>query len=845
MRFYTNVQCVGNKIFLREYDNGKRREVKLDYSPTLFVSGRGGNSNYKTLHGESVEPIKHGSIRDAREFIKKYDDIENLKIYGHTQFIYPFIGDEYPSEIQYDESKINICNIDIEVECENGFPEPTLANEIVNAITMKMKDQYIVLGLGDWENKNPETKHLKIKYYKFTDELSLLRSFLEIWSHAKIDIVTGWNVNQFDMTYLVNRIGKTLGDDHVKRLSSWGIVKKIEKNIRGQMQTQVQISGLSIIDYLDLYKKFTYVTRETYRLDHIAYVELGRKKLDHSEFANMHLFYKQDYQKFIDYNIIDVELVDKLEDKLKLMELLITIAYQSKVNYDEVFSPIKVWDSIAFHELRRSKTVIPPRNNNTKSEAYEGAYVKDPTVGKHEWVMSFDLNSLYPHLIMQYNISPETLYDKERVNTSVEKLLNQETDLTMLQRSNMTVCPSGVLFNKDKRGFLPKLMQSMYDDRTTYKKLMLKTKQDKIDGKGDPIELDKKIAQLNNKQMAAKILLNSAYGALGNQYFRYFDIRQAESITLSGQLSIRWIEEKVNNYMNKILKNDEDKNYVIASDTDSIYVALGDLVDKFVKIKEGESKSEETRRKVDFLDKVAQEKFEPYIDKCYQDLATYVNAYDQKMQMAREVIADSGIWTAKKRYILNVWDNEGVRYKSPELKIMGLEAVRSSTPESCRNMIKKSLELILRSNNDSLIEFIEQFRQDFKTYEVDDVAFPRSVNGLTKYHDPAHTYKKGTPIHVKGVLFYNQLVRKHKLELQYPPIKDGEKIKFCYLKEPNPLQNNTIAIAAGTLPKEFELDKFLDYDTQFEKAYLEPIKTITETIGWEIEKKITLDSFFN
>jgi DNA polymerase elongation subunit (family B) len=409
----------------------------------------------------------------------------------------------------------------------------------------------------------------------------------------------------------------------------------------------------------------------------------------------------------------------------------------------------------------------------------------------------------------------------------------------------MTVCPSGVLFNKDKRGFLPKLMQSMYDDRTTYKKLMLKTKQDKIDGKGDPVELDKKIAQLNNKQMAAKILLNSAYGALGNQYFRYFDIRQAESITLSGQLSIRWIEEKVNIYMNKILKNDEDKNYVIASDTDSIYVALGDLVDKFVKIKEGESKSEETRRKVDFLDKVAQEKFEPYIDKCYQDLATYVNAYDQKMQMAREVIADSGIWTAKKRYILNVWDNEGVRYKSPELKIMGLEAVRSSTPESCRNMIKKSLELILRSNNDSLIEFIEQFRQDFKTYEVDDVAFPRSVNGLTKYHDPVLTYKKGTPIHVKGVLFYNQLVKKHKLEMQYPPIKDGEKIKFCYLKEPNPLQNNTIAIAAGTLPKEFELDKFLDYDTQFEKAYLEPIKTIAETIGWEIEKKITLDSFFN
>lgn len=843
MRFYTNVQCIGNKIFLREYDNGKRREVKLDYSPTLFVPSTKSTGKFKTLHGESVEPVRQGSIRDARDFIKKYDDIDNMKIYGHTQFIYPFIGDEYPNEIEYDESKINVCNIDIEVECENGFPEPSLAQERVNAITMKMKNQYLVMGVGDWEHKNPEIQHLKIKYYKFKDEMSLLRSFIEIWSKSKIDIVTGWNVNQFDMSYLVNRIGKILGDETMRKLSPWGIVNKIEKNIRGQQQQHVNIAGICIIDYLDLYKKFTYITRESYRLDHIAYVELGRKKLDHSEFANMHLFYKQDYQKFIDYNIIDVELVDKLEDKLKLMELLITIAYQSKVNYDEVFSPIKVWDSIAFHELRRNKVVIPPRNNNTKSEAYAGAYVKEPDVGKHDWIMSFDLNSLYPHLIMQYNISPETLFEEERIQTSVDELLEQKTDTTMLQNSNMTVCPSGVLFNKDKRGFLPKLMQNMYDDRVKYKQEMLRTKQRKVDGDGDPVELDKKVAQLNNKQMAAKILLNSAYGALGNQYFRYFDIRQAESITLSGQLSIRWIEKKMNEYMNKVLKNDEDKNYVIASDTDSIYVSLGDFVSKFIKPKTGESDEDRKRRTVDFLDTVAQDKFEPYIDKCYSELAGYINAYEQKMVMKREVIADSGIWTAKKRYILNVHDSEGVRFKTPELKIMGLEAVRSSTPEICREKIKKTLELILRSNNEELISFVDSFRSQFKTMDIDDISFPRSVNGLIKYRDDVHVFKKGTPIHVKGVLFFNKLVKENKLEMQYPLIKDGEKIKFCYLKEPNPIQNNTIA-TTGELPTEFGLDQYIDYDTQFEKAYLEPIKTITDIIGWELEKKITLDSFF-
>ena len=845
MRFYTNVQCVGNKILLREIDdNGKRREVRLDYSPTLFINSakKETPTKHKTLYGEKVWPLKQGSIREAREFLRKYQDIEDISIYGHTQFVYPFISDTYPQEIAYDISKVNICNIDIEVECENGFPEPMQAIERVNAITMKMHGQYVVLGLGDWENRDG----LPVKYYKFSNELDLLRSFLNIWKNSKIDIVTGWNVNQFDMSYLVNRIEKVLGEKEMKTLSPWGMVDRVEKNIRGMIQQQVKISGLAIVDYLDLYRKFTYVTRENYRLDTIAYVELGERKLDHSEFANMHLFYKQDYQKYIDYNIKDVGLVDRLEEKLKLMDLLITIAYQSKVNFDEVFSPIKVWDSIAFNELKKSNIVIPNKTNATKSESYAGGYVKDPHVGKHEWIMSFDLNSLYPHLIMQYNISPETLFDQERIDTSVDDLLEQKTDLTVLQQSNLTVCPSGVLFNKDKRGFLPTLMQRMYDDRKKYKKEMLKTKQELLDGNGDERQLKNKISQLDNKQMAAKILLNSAYGALGNQYFRYYDIRQAESITLSGQLSIRWIENKVNAYLNKVLENEEEVEYVIASDTDSIYVSFGDFVHKVFGDKVGKPEDEggvSKERVVDFLDRIAQDKLEPFIDKSYQTLADYVNAYEQKMQMAREVIADSGIWTAKKRYILNVWDNEGVRYKSPELKIMGIEAVRSSTPEICREMIKKSLEIILRKTNDELIEHIDNFRKEFKTTDIDAIAFPRGCNGLKKYHDSVHVFKKGTPIHVKGVLFYNKLLKDKKLDRKYQLIKEGEKIKFCYLKIPNPLQNNTIAILSG-LPEEFELDNYIDYDTQFEKAFLEPIKTITDTIQWDLEKKFTLDQFF-
>ena len=833
MRFYTNVQCVKNKIFLREIDGNKRREVKIDYSPSHFISGKK-DSLYKTLDGQPLDRIQFGSIGEAREFKEKYKEIDNMKIYGYENYLYPFISDTYPTNFEYDVSKLNICNIDIEVECEKGFPEPSQAIERVNAITMKMKNVFVVLGLGEWENKenNPN-----IKYYHCESEEALLRSFLNIWENSKIDIVTGWNVNQFDMTYLVNRIEKLFGEKEVRRMSPWGIYGRVEKQLFGRTQTQVKLSGLAIVDYLDLYRKFTYVTRESYSLDFIAHVELGERKLDHSEFEQMHLFYKLDYQKYIDYNIKDVDLVDKLEDKLKLMELVVTIAYQSKVNFDDVFSPIKTWDAIALDELKKSKTVVPIKTQQEKDSAFEGAYVKDPVVGLHKWVVSFDLNSLYPHLIMQYNISPETLVEGKIIQTSLEGMLKKEVDLSSLIDDDVTVCPTGHMYKKDKKGFLPKLMRSMYDDRVGYKKEMIKWKQKKAAKDGDLKQIENKISQLDNKQMAAKILLNSAYGALGNQWFRYYDIRQALSITTAGQLSIKWIEDKVNDYFNKLMGNEEPKSYVIASDTDSIYVTLGDFVEKVFKEVPEDSKV------VDFLDKVAKDKIEPYIDKCYQELADYVNAYDQMMFMKREVIASKGIWTAKKRYILNVHDNEGVRYETPELKMMGIEAVRSSTPQSCREKIKESLSIIMNQSNEDLMRFIIDFEKEFKNYPIQDISFPRGVNGIEKYKDSKDVFKKGTPIHVKGVLFYNLLVDQYKLGMTYQKIKNGDKVKFAYLKTPNPIQNNAIALMSS-LPKEFNLDRYIDYNKQFEKAFLEPIKTITDSINWELKKQYTLDDFF-
>jgi DNA polymerase elongation subunit (family B) len=417
---------------------------------------------------------------------------------------------------------------------------------------------------------------------------------------------------------------------------------------------------------------------------------------------------------------------------------------------------------------------------------------------------------------------------------SVDKLLKQELDFEPLRKVNFTMTANGALYRRVK-GFLPELMEKMYNDRVVFKKKMLVAKQQYE--KTPTKELEKEIARCNNIQMAKKISLNSAYGAIGNQYFRYYKLANAEAITLSGQVSIRWIESKMNQYLNRILKS-KDVDYVIASDTDSIYLNMGPLVENVYKGRET------TREKVvGFLDKICKMELEPYIESSYQELAEYVNAYAQKMQMKRENIADRGIWTAKKRYILNVWDSEGVRYEQPKLKIMGLEAVKSSTPAPCRQMIKDGLKLIMTKTEDDLIDYIDRSRKKFNSLSVEEISFPRTVNDVVKHKAVNTIYGKGTPIHVRGALLYNHIIKEKKLDKKYATIQNGEKIKFCYLKLPNPIRENVISYVQE-FPRELGLDKYIDYELQFNKAFLEPMRVILDAIGWRIEKTLTLESFF-
>ena len=842
-RFYTNVISVGNNILYRGVDKGRRVKLKIPYTPTLYLPSQE-NTGWKTLHGENLAPMKFSGIREARDFVKQYEDVDSFRIFGNTRYEYAFIADTQKGMVEWDQSQLSIAVIDIEVGSENGFPDPYQANEPITAISVRfLNGKTHVFGCEPYFRKSDD-----VIYYQCGIELNLCKQFLDFWQENYPDVMTGWNTKFFDIPYLVNRFNRLLGEQEMKKLSPWGIINERSTNIRGRQMIAYEIYGISSLDYIELYRWYAPKGRsqESYRLDAIAQYELGEGKISYDEFENLHQLYRLDFQKFIDYNIKDVDLIVKLEDKLKLIELALTLAYDTKSNYDDVFAQTRMWDAIIYNYLLEKKIVVPPKGNEEKTERFEGAYVKDPIIGMHNWVASFDLNSLYPHLMMQYNISPETLvevsdYTEEMKNSiskgvSVDALLMKQVDTSKLQ--GVTLTPNGQFFRTDKRGFMPNMLDEMYEDRKKFKKMMLKAKQE-YENENDPEkkrQIEKLVARYDNLQLAKKVSLNSAYGAMGSQYFRFYDLRIALGVTSAGQLSIRWIENKINQYMNQILKT-KDKDYVIASDTDSIYLNLGPLVDNIIQ------PNFKVEKVISIMDKICEDKIQPFIDTSFKELADYTHAYEQKMQMKREGLSNKGIWTAKKRYILNVYNNEGVQYNEPDMKVMGLEMIKSSTPSAIREKMKEVIGIIVKGTEKDVQNFIADFRVDFKKLPPEEISFPRSVNGLRQYSDTTTIYKKGTPIHVKGALLYNHYIKKHKLEKKYQLIQEGEKLKFTYLKQPNTM-GETVISYPSRLPVELGLNEYIDYDMQFDKAFLEPIKIIIECIGWSTQKTSTLEALF-
>ena len=830
MKFYTSCCTIKNDILIRGYDDKKGGHFmeKIKYRPTLYVSSKK-DTGFRTLDGQSVSPVEPGSIRDCRNFIEQYNGVSGVSVYGQERFLYQYLADEYPERIEYDQEKIKLWSLDIETTSENGFPKPEEAREEVLLISLKnfRTKNIITFGSRPYDNTNPQ-----VNYVECSNEYELLTTFLTWWTEVKPEVITGWNVDLFDITYLCNRIGNLLGDTSIRTLSPWGMYNKKDQEVNGRTNQKYEIHGVIIIDYLDIYKKFTYTNRESYRLDVIADIELGQKKLDHSEFDTFKDFYTNDWQKFVDYNIHDVNLVDRLEEKMKLIDLVMLMAYDAKVNYTDTFSQVRLWDVIIYNYLRDRNIVLPLLERSEKNDQYAGAYVKEPQPGSYDWVVSYDLNSLYPSLIRFLNISPETLLP-DRLELNVDELINKESDI--FTSEDVAVAANGALYSKTSTGIMPELVKTIYDERVQYKRNMLSCKQQYEDNPSE--DLAKQISKWSNFQMARKIQLNSLYGALGNQYFRHYKLANAEAITLTGQVTIRWIERKLNEYINTTLST-TDVDYVIASDTDSIYLNLGPLVSLVFG-----DKTDDRKRVVDVLNQFSEDKIVPFIDESYKELSDYLQCYEETLVMKRECIAEKGIWTAKKRYILNVWDNEGVRYKEAKLKMMGIEAVRSSTPAPCRKYIKDTLKIIMEGTEDDLIDYIERSRTEFELLGPEKVAFPRTANNIHKFMDSTTMFKKGTPMHVRASIMFNHYIKEYGLNKKYNLIMTGEKIKYIHLKTPNPTGQNVIGMISE-FPKEFNLTNYIDYDTMFDKSFIEPLKVILDIIGWKTEQTSTLDSFF-
>jgi DNA polymerase elongation subunit (family B) len=834
-KFYTNVSRYANSLLYRGYENGKRVSKRVKFKPTFYVATNQ-PTDWTNLDGTPCAPVAMDSMRDAKEWLAMNKDTSGRKIFGSDKHVPCFINEQFPGKIEFDRNLINVTTIDIEVQSDEGFPTPDEAAYPVTAICTKnnIDDIYYVWGLKDYDVEKSYMQDFEVVYKQFDSEAKLLMDFVDFWfssSHCP-DVVTGWNVRFFDIPYLVNRTFKVLGEDMVKKYSPWGMVDRRDVTIMGRSETSYELSGIAIIDYLELFKKFgySYGPQESYRLDHIANVVLGEHKMSYEEHGSLHELYEADPQKFIDYNIKDVELVDRFEDKMGLITLCMTMAYKGGVNYSDTFGTTAIWESIIYRHLYQKKITIPFYEEKFKSP-YPGGFVKDPHVGIHEYVVSFDLNSLYPSLIMQYNMSTETIADHETVNVNIDKLLTGEIKL---QNTGKAIGGNGQLFNVEKKGMLPTLIDEMYSERVIIKKQMIQAQKDKelIDksNKHELYKVEREINIAENQQMSIKILLNSLYGALGNRYFRFFDQRIAEAITLSGQLTIRWAEVAINKYLNSVMKTNTD--YVIAIDTDSLYVNLGPLVNLVNPV-----------NPIDFLDTVASEKLEPVLAEAYDNLYNMMGGIENRMVMKREAIADRGIWTAKKRYILNVHDNEGVRYTEPKLKIMGIEAIKSSTPAPCRTALKEIFNVIISGSEKDTQTAIQNFKEYFRTLPPHEIAFPRGVSKVNEYKDNKLIYKKGTPIHVRGSLLFNKLVKEQGLDKKYPMIQNGDKVKFMYMKKPNPIHENIIAFSQY-LPEEFGMHKYIDYDTQFSKTFLDPIEPILTAVGWSSEERATLEDFF-
>lgn len=816
MAFYKNVLFQKDKVYVVLQD-GEETEYKiLDYKPRAFIPTNNPTSFQDDKEGLFLEEIRFNNSYEKNNYLRS----QNIKVFGTKYNEYDWITENFAGKMDYDESKIRVGMTDIEVDSSHGFPEPSLAEQEVQLITITLNGYYHVFGCGQYQTKSDQEI-----YYQCSDEKHLLKEFIKFWRKAKFDVISGWYIRGFDIPYLINRIRKLFGDNAANALSPWNrIVDDKIMNSNGMEDVPTyKILGISIMDYRELYMKFNDKPREDYKLDTIAYYELKEKKMDYAEYGNLKTLAKENFQKYTEYNIRDVSLIWKLEARKKFLSLAFNLAYTAKVNFDHVFQQTVMWDGIYYNyvyeygQVPRIKTWQSPRSN------YAGGYVKEPIPKLYGWTVSVDATSMYPSIMMELNISPETYRGKKE---DIFQYLLDETNpyLDKCQGFKVGVAANGALFDNRRRGNLASIIENMFADRARYKDKMIELKQN------GGSESD--IATYNILQMTKKVCLNSAYGALGSPWFRFYEKDMAEAITRTAQLVIQLAAKKVNELLNSEFKT-KDVEYVIYIDTDSLYINFDSFVDPSWSHDEA----------IEHIDRFTEEKIYPYFDNAFRELQKNMNAYEQKIFFKREAIADKAFFKRKKRYILNVLDNEHVRLDPSEIKITGIEAIKSATPEICRDALKESFRIMLTGTEEQMHEYITGFKQTFKQQPLYVIATSTTCNNIQKYSSSTHLHAKGAPWHVKGAINFNYLLNKFDLIEKYDLIKEGEKVKILALKTPNPMRMNVIAFTT-VLPEELGLVNWIDYDSLFNKLYLSPLTELLEIRGWSNKKTTTLEALF-
>jgi DNA polymerase elongation subunit (family B) len=851
--FYTHVYSNRKGIHFRGYENRQRvKKCITDYKPSLFVPTKE-PTPYKTVTGFPVQKLDFSSLQEAQNFMNSNKALEHAYVYGNTRFHFAYISDRYENGVDFDMNLIRKISLDIEVDSSKGFSPPSDPFASIISLTIKYRDTFYVFGLKPYRPKRPD-----VKYKAFKDERQMLVEFMSFWNDLDFDIVFGWNTDQYDIPYIVNRINKVVGDGAANALSPWGIIREARVNFRGRQIPTYDIVGIVSLDYIDLYRRYM-PKAESDALKFVADLELGETKLEYD--GTLHELYTKDYDKFIEYNVQDVALVEKLDAKLKLADVVITTAYDSKCNFSDVQQQVRMWDAISFNELKKRKAAVPPIKEHDKNDKYEGAFVLPAQVGKHKWVVSFDFASLYPSLIREHNISPdtfgkhlETLLGKP-VKFDDEGMVSRLQDLSILKKKDLTCSGAGWIFSRQQPGFLGDIMKRLFDDRMVYKTKMKEAQKKAVeaDTPEEKAKWEAEATKFNNFQSAKKIQLNAAYGSLGSKYFRFYNPELARSVTLSGRAVLLAVKDVITKGMFEKYKSSADP--IIYGDTDSLYISAKPFVDK---LPSGLTSPEIVER----IDKEFCEEIYSYIAEGLRLHRERYNTYTEQLEMVRDVIAEDTIFVSKKRYLMEIWDKEGTRYRTPKRKATGLEMIKSTTSKVCKEWLNNAADVILKGSPSDLQKLVGTYRQEFEKLPLEQASYPINVSDIEKYTallsskniitfedtidvNERKSLEKGAPIQVAAAFTYNRFLKENKLTRRYDTIKSGERMRFFYLKEQNPFRSHVMGML-DKVPKELNLREWVDYEGQFNKVFVGPLNILLRATGWtEIGAALSIMGIFD